>query len=377
LRNRTERSLEKETIVTEIPRRSFLIGAMSFATIAGAAKAETLQPVRFLVPVKAMDESWAPATAAKMLGFFQQEGLDVSFLLVGGSNEAAVQVGAGNGDIGGASPGQAIVGMQPDKHLDVRYFFDILYSNIWRVSVPSQSPITTINQLKGKRLGVTAMGSAGITFGRAYFKAAGMDQESDIAFIPIGVGAQAMTSVKQGMVDGIVFWDAAIAKFESNGLSLRDLPLPKEVVDLPDVSLLAREDTLKNKPKMLIGFARALAKGYDFCIANPEAAIRILWHLYPESRPAQLPEASALSAGINALTTRMKIWDNPKAEGNHGFFIERDWQALVDFLLAQKVITTPVPVERIYTNEFITEINRYDRDGITAGAKRFDVATLK
>jgi len=31
-----------------------------------------------------------------------------------------------------------------------------------------------------------------------------------------------------------------------------------------------------------------------------------------------------------------------------------------------------VPIERIYTNEFIAEINRYDRAAVIAAAKSYD-----
>ena len=62
------------------------------------------------------------------------------------------------------------------------------------------------------RLGVQSMGSAGTTFGRAFVQQAGLDPEKDVSFLPIGVGAQAVTSVRQKLVDGVVYWDAALAK---------------------------------------------------------------------------------------------------------------------------------------------------------------------
>ncbi len=50
----------------------------------------------------------------------------------------------------------------------------------------------------------------------------------DISFLPIGVGAQAVTSVRQKLVDGAVYWDAALAKFKFSGLDLRALPVPED-----------------------------------------------------------------------------------------------------------------------------------------------------
>lgn len=362
-----------------IKRRTLLGGV---AALLGAAampsepRAQTLERVRFLTSIKNMDESYAPAIVAKHVGFFREEGLEVEFLPVGGSNEVALQIGAGNGDIGAASPGQAIVGMQPQINLAVRYFYDMLYSSIWLVSVPVDSSIKALADLRGKKLGVTAMGTAGTTFGSAYVKAAGLDPATDVTFISIGGGAQAMTAVRQGMVDGLMFWDTAVAKFEANGLRLRNLSLPAEVSGLPDVSLLAQPETLQKRPRMVTGMGRALAKGYDFCIANPEAAVRIVWKSYPESRPANIPSDQALNGAVNGMMARLRIWNDPRTNDQHGLFLETSWKNLVTFLQTEKMLSQPVPLERVYTNEFIAEINRYDRLAVVAAAKNYDTRKL-
>jgi len=59
------------------------------------------------------------------------------------------------------------------------------------------SPIKTLADLKDKKLGVQSMGSAGTTFARAFVHDAGLDSQKDITFLPIGLGAQAITSIRQ------------------------------------------------------------------------------------------------------------------------------------------------------------------------------------
>src|SRR6201999_501158 len=67
------------------------------------------EKVRALIPVRNIDESLAPFVVAKYLGYFDQEGLDVDLLAVGGSNEVAIQVAAGNAELGEATPAQAVI----------------------------------------------------------------------------------------------------------------------------------------------------------------------------------------------------------------------------------------------------------------------------
>jgi NitT/TauT family transport system substrate-binding protein len=259
--------------------------------------ASALEKVRVLIPVRNIDEAFSPFVVAKEKGYFASEGYDVTLIAVGGSNESAIQVSAGNAEVGAASPGEALVGIQSGK-LNIRYFYSLYYSNIWSVAVLPDSPIKTLADLKGKKLGVQSMGSAGTTFGRAFAQEAGLDPQKDISFLPIGVGAQAVTSVRQKLVDAVVYWDAALAKFKFSGLDLRELPVPEHLRSLPDVGLLARNETITKDPKMLIGIARAVAKGYDYSMANPEAAVLITWKAYPEARSKNPDAVAALKEGV-------------------------------------------------------------------------------
>lgn len=336
--------------------------------VGGVQSASALEKVRLLIPVRNIDEAFSPFVIAKEKGYFADEGYDVTLIAVGGSNESAIQVSAGNAEVGAASPGEALVGIQSGK-LDIRYFYDLYYSNIWSIAVSPDSPIKTLADLKGKKLGVQSMGSAGTTFGRAFAQAAGLDPDKDVSFLPIGVGAQAVTSVRQKLVDGVVYWDAALAKFKFSGLDLRGLPLPENLRSLPDVSLLARTETISKNPKMLVGVARAVAKGYDYSMANPKAAVQITWKAYPEAKSKNPDAAAALQEGVAVNQARLAIWNSPKIGDKHGTLVDADWSHLIQFFVDQKILPAAVPVDHVITNQFIDEINTYDRTGIITAAK--------
>ncbi len=350
--------------------------ALLTAVLLTSTSAVALEKVRVLIPVRSIDEAFAPFVVAKELGYFEREGYDVSLLAVGGSNEAAIQISAGNGEIGAASPGEALVGIQSGK-LDIQYFYSLYYANIWSVAVMPDSPIKSMADLKDKKIGVQSMGSAGTTFGRAFVNQAGLDPQKDITFLPIGMGAQAITSVRQKMVDGVVYWDAALAKFQTAGLDLRIVPAPENIRTLPDVGLLAKPDMIRKNPQMLTGIARALAKGYDFTIANPEAAVLITWRAYPEARVQDPDPDKALSAGVRVCMGRMAIWNTPKSGSQHGQLFPEDWARLVQFMTDQKILPEPVSIDRLLTNALINKINEYDRAAVTAEAKAMSLDKLK
>ncbi len=359
-----------------IGRKLALAAQIMVLSMAGSHAAEALEKVRILIPVRAIDEAFSPFVVAKEKGYFESEGYDVSLLAVGGSNEAALQVSAGNAEVGAASPGEAIIGIQSGQ-LKIRYYYDMYYANIWSVAVLPESPIKSLTDLKDKKLGVQSMGSAGTTFAKAFVKEAGLDPQKDISFLPIGLGAQAVTSVRQKLVDGVIFWDAALAKLAFSGLKLREVPAPERLRTLPDVGLLARTDMIEKNPKMLVGIARALAKGYDFSMANPEAAVLVTWKSYPEARSKNPDPAQAIAEGIAVNQGRLAIWNSQKIGAKHGLFVGADWQGLLQFLKDQGAMPDTPPIDRVFTNQFIDQINTYDRAGIIADAKKEDMAKLR
>jgi NitT/TauT family transport system substrate-binding protein len=368
--------LKIEMSGTGLGRWLLLAACVAVFGLGAIDDARALEKVRLLIPVRNIDEAFSPFVVAKEKGYFAAEGYDVTLIAVGGSNESAIQVAAGNAEVGSASPADALVGIQSGK-LDVRYFFDTLYSSIWSVAVLPDSPIKTLAGLKGKKLGVQSMGSAGTTFGRAFAQAAGLDPEKDISFLPVGVGAQAVTSVRERLVDGVVYWDEALAKFKFSGLDLREIPVPESVRTLPDVSLLARNETIRKDPKMLTGIGRSIAKGYDYSMANPEAAVLITWKAYPEARSKNPDAAAALKEGVTVNQARLGIWNTPKIGDKHGMLVDADWSRLIQFFVDQKVLPAAVPVDRVITNELIGDINTYDRAGVIADAKKEDISKLQ
>ena len=79
---------------------------------------------------------------------------------------------------------------------------------------------------------------------------------------------------------------SSIAKFPSNGL-------------------IAREDRLEKNPAEAIALARSYAMGTIFTIANPEAALRARWEVFPQTRGTGRDEPAALVEDIKTVSTRI------------------------------------------------------------------------
>ena len=351
---------------------------MLCAALLIAAEAHA-QKIKILFPITAVDESYAPPVVAKELGYFKEEGLEVEFIPTAGGNQVMLQIAANNGDIGFISPGNVVAGIQPSIGMRIQAFYNVYYRNIWTISVLPDSPIKSVAELRGKKLGVASMGSSGVQYGKAYLAKAGVELGKDgTSFLPIGVGAQGAAALRGKQVDGVVYWDAMLAKLEVAGMKLRQLPVDEVVASLPDVTLTTQIDTIEKRPQMLIGVGRALAKGYVFNQANREAAVRIVWKQFPESKPRNMSEEDALKNAMYVNEARMKIWQPPN-NGKYGSFIENDYKNVVAFAKEYGMIpqSADVPLDKLYTNKFIEEINKFDSEAVKRQAKAFDAKSLR
>ncbi|MGM4903866.1 ABC transporter substrate-binding protein [Tardiphaga sp. 866_E4_N2_1] len=351
---------------------------LTVSTSGAFSSAVAAEKINVLLPQRNANEAIAPFIAAKYLGYLEKEGLEVDYILAAGSNEVAIQVATGNAPIGWASPAQAVIAMQEGAAapLDLRYFSSVEYRNIWSLSVPADSAIQSVAELRGKRIGVTALGSAGMNYGKAYLRAAGLNPDRDVTFIPIGAGGQAIAAMKQKVVDAIVFWETANVTFELAGWPVRQLKIEDKLAKLPDVSLLATNDTIKKKPKLLAGFGRALSKGLDFCLANRVACVLMTWKVYPETKPAEGSAEQKMERGLK-MASSWDFWIDPEVGDKRGVFIETRWKDLSDFLLQGGQIAKPIPTSRMFTSELVDQINDYDRAEIAKQAKAFDLKTLR
>lgn len=331
-----------------------------------------LGKVKLVMPVTNINISYAPFVVAKSLGYFQEEGLDVDLVPSSGSNDATIQVAAGNAEFGFASPAAGIIGLQKGFGMNIRFVYQVNRQSIWSLSVLPDSPIRSLADLKGKTIGVSAMGSSGVPYARAYVAAAGLDPDKDIKFLAIGVGSQALTAIREKKVDAIAFWDHMLALFETMDAKMRELPVSEKIKNTPDAAIVVRTDYLEEYPEKVVGLSRAVAKGFEFTFANPEAAVKIFWEKYPEQGPAAGKELEQLADDTFVLKSRFKYSNVDAVPGNKwGYFVDQEWKEFVIFLLDQAMLSEQVPVEKIYTNEFIDEANKFDREKVVSQAKEY------
>jgi len=317
--------------------------------------------------------SGAQPAVAKVLGYFDEEGLDVEFkVFPGGANTIAQTVNR-NADVSYPGNEPVIIGKQPGRDpLPVKFFYNAVPTVIWELIVPEASAIKTLVDLKGKRIGIFAPSASNVPQVKAILKREGINPETDVTMRSIGLGAGALNAMNSGTVDVVALYDTEHATFEVQGTKIRRLPVSPVIEKLFSNGYLTHEDNLKDpaKRKMLVGVARATAKATLFCETNPKACIEQFWKLHPDTKPTGVAPDKALADALIVLESRnVNMRLRAYQGGQFGLYDPAAWQAYVDFMLAEAQIEKPVAIDTLFTNELVAEINRFDRDAIIRQAK--------
>ncbi len=308
--------------------------------------------------------TFGPVFAAIELGFFKEENLELEFKNFQGASVLIPQVANKSVTIGFPGPDPLILSRQPGRDaIPVQFFYNAARESIWQFLVLEDSPIKTLKDMQGKKIGVGALANANVPITRAMLAELGLAMTKDYSFLAIGVGAPAFRATQNKDVDVYNTFDTNIAAFETTGTKLRKIPQDRKYLDLFSNGFAAHIDTIKDKPQIVIGFGRAFTKGIIVCEANPDFCVRNFYKHNPNLRPQGVSDEQALANGRHILASRMSSYlAFPKgAKRNFGVYSEQSWKDFVAALhKGGELKTDSIDVSTLYTNQFAAEYIRFD-----------------
>lgn len=314
----------------------------------------------------------APIAIATKMGWFAKEGIKVEVVPLPGSTDCAKFVATK--ELPFSLPSIEPLAILQKEGVKARIFYTAYQGNIYGIAVPDSSPIKSVAELKGKKIGVTSMASAGVIVARALVKQAGLDPNKDVSIVVAGEAAQTAALLRSNQVDALSQFDTQYALTENAGAKLRFLDHP-EIRKFPSNGFMALEETLASRRKDAVALGKGYAMGTVFAMANPEAAIRIVWEMYPQTKPTGKDEATALKDDIKTLQARIANWAlGPVGVTKWGENSEANYAAYIDWLVANAVLKEKVPAASIITNDLIADMNAFDAKAIEAEAKAWKPA---
>ncbi|MEA2930867.1 MAG: NitT/TauT family transport system substrate-binding protein [Hyphomicrobiales bacterium] len=335
--------------------------------LAGIGSAAAQTTVRVAWCARTVSSAAAPYAIATKMGWYKDAGIKVELVPMPGSTDCVKAVATK--DVGYGVPSIEPVAIIRPQGVKIKNYYTAYQANIYGIAVPEDSPIRTFADLKGKKIGVTSMASAGVIVARALAANNGFNPDKDVLIVVAGEAAQTAALLRSHQVDALSQFDTQYALTENAGAKLRLLDT-KEIARFPSNGFIALEETLVNKRAEAVALAQGYAKGTVFAIANPEAAIRILWEVFPQTKATGKTEADAMRDDVKTLEARARSWRLESVGAKKwGENLVENYDAYAEFLLKNGVLKEKISGHDLVTNDLIDDINKFDPAEIEKLAK--------
>jgi NitT/TauT family transport system substrate-binding protein len=171
---------------------------------------------------------YLPNELTQRLGYFKQEGLDVTLIDEASGQSSENEVLAGQVDAGSGSYNHTIELQAAGKQMEAVVLLNVAPGEAEIVSAKEAGQIHSVADLKGKNLGVTELGSGTQTLTTALLHKAGITPDQ-VHFVPVGAGDTFIAALKQGRIDAGMTTEPTISRVLSTGVGkvLVDLRSPQ------------------------------------------------------------------------------------------------------------------------------------------------------
>lgn len=279
---------------------------------------------RVRVGLSALSLANSPLWVAEERGFFKKNGIDSEIILVGGGASRSVSALLA-GDLqfatagGGAAISAALGG--PDVVM-------IAAGNNKGVQrLMARPDIKTPEGIKGKRIGVTGLGSSGHLALLLMLKKWGISPE-EVQVLQVGASPIMLISLQKGGIDGAMLQDPSFFMAEDSGFKTLGDPAAMDIHYLQNV-IVATRTYLRAHRDLSGRFIKAFVEGIAYYKRNKDESMKILmkkmriergnegylqrsYQLYASQYFDNVPYVSML--GVKTVLEFLAK-DNPKAKG--------------------------------------------------------------
>lgn len=308
---------------------------------------------------------------AKGVGFFEEEGLDVTLQPALGSAKQIQFMLADQGTAGSIDM-HMIVNLRKkkdEKRLVAVYAH--LQAGVYRLGVIEDREIETLGDLKGKIAGVPTKSSGTYPFLLAAAKLANLS-ENDFEIVPVGFGPSASQALIRGRIQLLSATISGINNLRymsrtAKGWKFREIKVPMNA--WPTNALIFTEDEVRNERAKVVGMLRAMSKAHVFVDENPRAALAVVKKLHPElvqdrdiERASQLVEW-AMKETYSAPASRAK---DPL-----GSFHRASWEGTERYYKDLGLIDKDASLFSVIDTSLLADANDFDQARVREMAKKY------
>ena len=316
-----------------------LILCLILVLVVSCGKSKSNQKIKIVL-------DWVPNTnhtglyVAKDLGYFKEAGLDVEIVQPPEGSTTAL-IGAGGAEFGISFQDTLAKSFAKESPVPVTAVAAILQHNTSGIISLKEKGIDSPKKLEGKKYATWED-----NIEQAILKKLVTDDKGD--FSKVKLIPYTITDVVTGLktdVDAVwvyYAWDGIAterAGLQTNFLKIRDYG---EELDYYSPVIIANNDFLKKNPEIAKKVLKAIKKGYEYAMKNPEESAKILVKNSPE-------------LDINLVTASQK-WISKEYQSDAkewGIIDGNRWNRFYEWLYKNKAIEREIPKNFGYSNEYL------------------------
>ncbi|WP_137893056.1 ABC transporter substrate-binding protein [Ramlibacter sp. 2FC] len=320
-------------------RACLAAGAAALLALPGLAQAQ-LQEVTYLLPAPGTLPAFGPWMLAQAKGYYEQEGLKVSFVTGRGGVDVAKQVGAGNAVIGGAIGDTPIIARA--QGIPVKAVAVIGAGSLMQLVSHEDAKIESPRELKGKT--VTTLAYTDTT----YYALLGMLSKSGLSKNDLDIQAAGPAGVWQLFVNRKATAMASTPDWTVNameaGAKVTIIPADVYFKSMAQ-GILVSDETIQKNPQLVQKLVRATLKGMKDIMANPREAAKA----YAAHVTAHKGKEATIEKTFEMYNKY--VYANQKLPGQMD---EQRLAELQKFYVSNGIVPREVPLKDLYTNQFVS-----------------------
>lgn len=226
------------------------------------------QKATFNVGFSAFSAAFMPAFVADQSGYFAQEGIGTRLVFFQSGVQLMQSVIAGDTHIGMGSAPELVTATNAGAR--VHGFWGI--SNLMPYALISRPNIKTINELKGKKIAVSARGSLSEFLASYVLRNKGLDPSKDVVYVPLGGVPTRFAALLSGSADASLISAAQFDRGRKAGLNFLSM-LADLIPEWPQDLIYLKDEFVASRDADFRAFLRAYRRGVATSKKNPEVAI--------------------------------------------------------------------------------------------------------
>ncbi len=281
-----------------------------------------------------------PFYYGKEMGFFKQEGIDLTINEGRGSGNTVQVVAAGSDTFGMADSSSLIT--TASKGADVKSVMSLLNSTGFAVVSLASTGIKTPKDLEGKSFAVSPGDPLGQLF-RALAAHNKLDM-SKIRFVQVDPAAK-VVAVLEKKVDALLGGaDDQFFLIKYKGQEPAALRYADHGANIVGMTIMTTGNTIKTRPDLVRRFVKASVRSWEEAKKNPNAAVDAAMKVKPDLNR---------QSTMDQMMVDFELLDSANSKGRIGVGAQADWDQTISLLRQYRDLDTKEPWTTFHTNEFL------------------------